>query len=394
MPRTIVLCTVGTSLFYPNLSGLRKTLQEASSAEQGKAPLPPERREILEALASAYERKDWPAVAAHLVRLPPAERLCGAEINSMHSLIQNGYVTGDCGVYFLHSDTPDGRAIGEVLRETFRQRGHQPVECVQVADLQDSNPKLFRTKGLRNLARELSRIIRNHTASACAINATGGYKAQIALAVLIGQAIHVPVYYMHERFSEIIAFPPMPVAFDFDRWMQYSRVLYALEKEPRPWAELQEEWDEVLESLTEVVDIDGEKWVELSATGQIFHDAFRERFRSHREMLLPPPALKKEAPLIRDHSVTLKCRPELERYLQDVTQALPCIQRCVTHYTHPDLPLPMGFRIKPKSDESQIEGIYCNGRETVKFLVHTTAETDTQRRAVVAALNEWLEHRK
>jgi hypothetical protein len=54
----------------------------------------------------------------------------------------------------------------------------------------------------------------------------------------------------------------------------------------------------------------------------------------------------------------------------------------------------MGFRIKPKSDEPQIEGIYCNGRETVKFLVHTTAETDTQRRAVVAALNEWLDRRQ
>jgi putative CRISPR-associated protein (TIGR02619 family) len=394
MARKIVLCTVGTSLFYPNLSGLRKTLQGESGSENEKSAMPAERRAILEALATAYEQKDWQGVATQLVRLPPQERLCGAEINSMHSLIQRGYATPDCGVYFLHSDTPDGQAIGEVLKETFQQRGHQPVHCVQVTDLQDSDPKRFRTKGLRNLARELSRIIRDYTASACAINATGGYKAQIALAVLIGQAIHVPVYYMHERFSEIIAFPPMPVAFDFDYWMKCNRVLYTLEKEPRRWEELQEEWDEVLESLTEVVDINGEKWVELSATGQIFHDAFRERFHTHQEALLPPPAPKKEAPAIRDHSVTLKCRPDLERYLSEVTEALPCIQRCVTHYAHPDLPLPMGFRIKPKSDEPQIEGIYCNGRETVKFWVQTTAATLSQCQAVVASLNDWLDRRK
>jgi len=394
MPRQIVLCTVGTSLFYPNLSSLRKTLQGESSSGNEKATLLPEQRDILEALATAYEQKDWRSVATQLIRLPPQERLCGAEINSMHSLIQQGYATPDCGVYFLHSDTPEGAAIGVILQQTFQQRGHQPVHCIQVADLQDSDPKRFRTKGLRNLARELSRIIRDHTPSACAINATGGYKAQIALAVLLGQAVHVPVYYMHERFSEIIAFPPLPVAFDFDYWLKYNRILYTLEKDPRPYAELQEEWDEVLESLTEIVDIDGEKWVELSATGQIFHDAFRERFLSHQERLLPPPAPKKEAPAIRDHSVTLKCRPELERYLSEVTDALPCIQRCLTHYAHPDLPLTMGFRIKPKSDEPQIEGIYSNGRETVKFLVQTTAQTIMQHQAVVAALNDWLARRR
>ena len=392
--RRIVLCTVGTSLFYPNLSSLRKSLSGEGDSGQEKPPIAPERREILEALATAYEQKDWRGVATHLIRLPPHERLCGAEINSMHSLIQHGYATRDCGVYFLHSDTPEGAAIGAILQETFRQWGHQPVHCIQVADLQDSDPKRFRTKGLRNLARELSRVIRDHTPSACAINATGGYKAQIALAVLLGQAVHVPVYYMHERFSEIIAFPPLPVAFDFDYWLKYNQILYTLEKDPQPYAKLQEEWDEVLESLTEIVDIDGEKWVELSATGQIFHDAFRERFRSHRQVLLPPPAPKKEAPAIRDHSVTLKCRPELERYLNEVTEALPCIQRCITYYAHPDLPQSMGFRIKPKSDEPQIEGIYSNGRETVKFLVQTTAQTIAQCQAVVAALNDWLDRRR
>src|SRR5438093_1489422 len=83
---------------------------------------------------------------------------------------------------------------------------------------------------VRNLAKAVCQIIRDHGASSCAINATGGYKAQIAIAVLMGQALGVPVYYKHERFDEIIAFPPMPVALDFEVWMRLSGLLFALER--------------------------------------------------------------------------------------------------------------------------------------------------------------------
>jgi len=36
-----------------------------------------------------------------------------------------------------------------------------------------------------------------------AINATGGYKAQIATTALIGIALDIAVYYKHERFNEM-----------------------------------------------------------------------------------------------------------------------------------------------------------------------------------------------
>ena len=95
-------------------------------------------------------------------------------------------------------------------------------------------PRRFRTKGLRQLARELCKILRERTPAACAINATGGYKAQIAIAVLLGQAIGVPVFYKHELFPEIIAFPPMPVALDFELWMRASGMLFDLVRDLNP----------------------------------------------------------------------------------------------------------------------------------------------------------------
>src|SRR5262249_11595371 len=154
-----------------------------------------------------------------------SERLCGAEINSVASMIDKGYLPADCGLYFFHSATADGRKIATILRSYYRARGHSPVEAVEVTDLQDEDPKRFRTRGLRNLVRALCRVVRQHTAPACAINATGGYKAQVAVAVLLGQALGIDVYYMHERFSEIIAFPPLPVALDFEVWMRASGML-------------------------------------------------------------------------------------------------------------------------------------------------------------------------
>ena len=92
-PRPILICTVGTSLFRPNLEGLKGQL--------AKGALSPQHRR----LAEAYARGDWSAVARQLRELPAADRLCGAEINSIASMIEKGYVQPDCALYFPVSYT-------------------------------------------------------------------------------------------------------------------------------------------------------------------------------------------------------------------------------------------------------------------------------------------------
>ncbi len=73
-PRTL-LCTVGTSLFYPNLASL------AREPQSGPA---------LAVLARAYTEKNWCEVAAGLHHMTPTERLFGAEINSVAALLTDG----------------------------------------------------------------------------------------------------------------------------------------------------------------------------------------------------------------------------------------------------------------------------------------------------------------
>jgi putative CRISPR-associated protein (TIGR02619 family) len=356
MPQRILLCTVGTSMFHG----------------QPEAVV-----------------RDPAALARRLAALAPTDHLCGAEINSIASLLERGYVTADCGLYFFHSATDQGRAVAAVLTAYFNGRGHSSVSAVEVADLQDTDARRFRTQGLRHLARELCRVIGEHSAAACAIDATGGYKAQIAIAVLLGQALGVPVYYKHEHFSEIIAFPPLPVAFDFEVWMRASGLLFRLAREPRPADEFADDWDERCESLVERVAIDGREFLELSPAGLIFHQTFRDRFKSGRDQVLPPavPAGQKKAPILKSNEGhMLTHRAEIERFLNGVTHEVPPVALCVTSYYNPDLPRPSGFHARGDG----VEGVYSGGSWCVKFRVETSAQTEGQRNAVVAALNEWL----
>ena len=377
-PRPILLCTVGTSLFS-NLKPLADQLAAGKVGDEQRA------------LAEAYRDRDWKRVGQALASRPSNERTCGAEINSIHSMIAHGYAQPDCGVFFFHSATDDGRAIGAILTDYFRRRGHNPVEAKEIADLQDKDPRRFRTRGLRNLAQGLCDIVRTHSSSACVINATGGYKAQVAIAVLIGQALGISVCYMFEGFSEIIDFPPMPVSLDFEMWMRATGLLTALARETEPCLreQFEEEWDERYESLVVPVEIDGRQYIELSATGLIFSETFQDRFQSRRDQVLPPkaPVSSKRSPLIKaDEGHMLAHRDALQRHLAAITEEVGPVIQCRTHYFNPDLPSPMRFR----ETRSQVEGIYSDGSMTVKFWVDTTATTEGQRAAVVAALNYWL----
>ncbi len=372
----VLVCTVGTSLFRPNLEGLK--------AQLAAGALPAEYRP----LAEAYAQGNWSAVAAELAALSPDDRICGAEINSVASMIDKGYASPDCRLYFLHSQTEPGRQIADILQQYYSQCSRRSVKCIEVPDLQDEDPKRFRNKGLRHLAREIAAVVRRHRPADCAINATGGYKAQIAIAVVLGQALGVTVYYKHELFNEVIAFPPLPVGLDFELWMRVSGMLSDLAAHPEdliPAERYEDQWDERYESLVERVRIDQKEFLELSPAGQIFYDRFKDLFDSLRDKIVPPPAQSKRKPRLESAGWPRK-HPEVERFMERVTNEVPFVEQCSTFYFNPDLPDRNRFQIS----RGDIVGVFSDGSCCVKFRVATTAQTTGQRAAAVEALNRWL----
>ena len=375
-PHTL-LCTIGTSLLYPNLSNLIK--------EEQTDPL-------RAALAQAYSAKNWSEVATQLRKIDPTERLCGAEINSVTDLlaqqvIERGYL------HLFHSETDDGKAIAQILQSYFTQdRWRVQVHCVE--GLRDDDPDLFRTQGLRNLAKLFGEQVRASRQNfiPCAINATGGYKAQIAIAVLMGQALDIPVYYKHERFDAIIPFPPMPVALDFSLWQRASGMFMVLSKKDacESWEHFAKDWDERFEPLVNRVKIESEDYLELSATGQIFHETFRSRFQQLKGTGLPRAASEseKEQPKLGTHGYN-QARKRISDFLEDVTAAKSYVRYCHSTYWNPDLSEVTQFRLSG----GDVQGIYSNRSWCVKFKVVTTAEDPNQLPAVVADLNDWLDTR-
>ena len=266
MTRHTLICTVGTSLFESNLSRLAEDAPDR----------PPNWREIRQ----AYDSQQWNTLVTELLKVDPSKRICGAEINTIEEARKKEWLALE-NIFFLVSDTPHGENTGKVLREYFKQRKDLSLRAVEycvVENLQDERPKDFKVHGLRNLVRRAGDYIqRSGGPEYVAIDATGGYKAQIAIAVLIGQALSIPVSYKHERFSEIIDFPPLPISFDYQILARNADLLTDFERGEALSSSEIDPLDDKLRVLLTEVSVNGESLYELSPIGQIYLTGFRFR---------------------------------------------------------------------------------------------------------------------
>lgn len=209
--RNTLICTVGTSL----LNNLKRSPDSD--------------------IQDAFNAQNWQQLSLSLLDRDNSDRLCGAEINSVASICDKGFLQSRLSLIFLVSDTDDGRAMGNLLKLYFDNNKNplkfERVEYRVLEGLRDDSVQDFRQKGLKNLVREISTEVRKFSPEAIAINATGGYKAQISFAGMIGQALGIPVYYLFEKFSEVIELPPQPVALDLAFWLNNYLLFEHLETE-------------------------------------------------------------------------------------------------------------------------------------------------------------------
>ncbi len=359
--RNTLLCTVGTSLFSGNL----QHLSEHS----------PDLPENWLALRTAYHGRDWKKVALELIKIDPAKRVCGAEINTIEEIRQKKWLTLE-QLIFLVSDTPDGKNTGEVLKRYFEQRSGlslRQVEYVVVDQLQDERPLDFKVHGLRNLVRIIGDRVHKFGRDKVAIDATGGYKAQIAVAVILGQALDIPVYYKHEKFREIIDFPPLPISFDYEIMARYSDLLTDFERgESLTSAEI-DTVDPKLRVLLAEVPVDNETLYELSAIGQIYMTGFR--LRNPRPINLTP-ANEKIPPSFRDDHYPNGFKEFVNKVWREIVwivtiNSLPYDkQRSIKG---------IGFKVREQGDcQRCLIGTYQDENNFgARFMLHVTDSSDT-----------------
>ena len=288
--RTTLICTVGTSLLT-NIKGLERMEN-----------LPQDKQEIYE----AYMSGNYEKLAKLLLKLDPKERICGAEINTIEEAKKKKWLDIE-NIVFLVSDTKDGEITGNLLKSYYSKRKDMNVEVYveKVEKLQPESPKDFKKYGLRNLIRKIGDITSRSGSENVAIDATGGYKAQIALAVMFGQALGIPVYYKHESFGEIIDFPPMPVLLDYTLYGRYNHIFKKLGRnnvlDSKDFEEIEEtDREKMLVFVDSVEEKDGSLH-ELNAIGELYIEAFHHHIKKNNKKLTPLPDSKRKAPSISQH---------------------------------------------------------------------------------------------
>jgi putative CRISPR-associated protein (TIGR02619 family) len=368
MSRDILICTVGTSLFS-NIERL----------DEGD-PL------------KVCERKgNVTGLVKELLKRDPSDRVCGAEINSITSLLKKGKLSERNELYLLISHTDDGWEVGEILKHYYQDSKNpyrfQRVIATRVEGLKDYDIKKFRTEGLKNLVKGIAKTVREKGAERIVINATGGYKAQISFAGLIGQALEIPVMYMFERFEEIIELPPQPVSFNFDLWLSnYENFKKLSTDDLASYEEVKDLVNnERLNTLVEIETIDGKKTVALTAIGQLFHETFLHRFRREKRSFLEDLSPKKEEPKF---SKDFYHYPPLgaEEFVKKVWRDKGYVKTIRDFYTNPDLPEKSRFEFD--KNRNKVILIYSDGTRTAKFNVEIPSKNETTLKAALVDLNE------
>jgi hypothetical protein len=254
-----------------------------------------------------------------------------------------------------------------------------------IKNLQGENPGAFE-QGLRNLVRTIARLYRAHDKAGeqVLLNATGGYKAQISFAGIIGQVCEIPVFYQFEDFPRAIKLPPLPVAFDLKDWLSYRHVFDALEGESG--GDLLRVGDSRLKELPNRLGVlldPSQSYVTLSALGELYHQGFKERFAAAKALLLPRDsgvALDKKK--IQHEDQNKGKHPGLQKYLERLTKKSYVTRIQTTRYV-PDKPSEARFRVDPVSSD-RLKGTFWDGEVAVEFLVHLS-ENDLRKAEAAAA---------
>ena len=237
-----------------------------------------------EELKKLYEAKEVEKIGQYLVDKkedPEKDQMFGAEINSIASIVALNYISERRHLHFLVSDTNDGKKVGAILKYYFERSklAFEKVEVHVVDRLDDARMEDFKRYGLRNLIKKIAEIIRVEN-NDVVINATGGYKAQIAFALALGQGLKIPVYYRFERFKYVIELFPLPLTLDDSYYFEYNDLFEIVEDEDNlaEFEGLQSMYNQLPEGARIFFDVDwinNKRYITINPMGQTYLEIVR-----------------------------------------------------------------------------------------------------------------------
>ncbi len=192
----IYLCTCGTSANKGWPKEFGRYCDAAIEEHGGREPM----RALLVEYLLRYSMADDEHLSRHL----------SAEI---HSLARMAVSPKDTVVLFA-SETLDGQICAEAVAVYLQAQGLE-VRMEVISGLQVEDARRFSRVGVVEYLRKAMQYIDSYGAGQCVLNPTGGFKALVPYAVLLGMLRRAPCRYIFEFSKQLIDLPPLPV--DFSR---------------------------------------------------------------------------------------------------------------------------------------------------------------------------------
>lgn len=199
MSRTL-LCTTGTSIAQ-GCKALSDFQKRATTWDEDTSELSAEIRQRLRGLDLASE--------GGRVR-------ASAELNALQRLPVG---PGD-EVVLLATDTADGRACAEAVKDVLREHfSISNIVIERIEGLQVRDADLLRRVGLANLTRRLVHYLddpQRRYGGGCVLCPNGGFKGVVPFLTILGMIYRAPVIYVFEFAETLIKLPPLPIGFATD----------------------------------------------------------------------------------------------------------------------------------------------------------------------------------
>lgn len=146
-------------------------------------------------------------------------RAASAELNALLGLLGNERELGrNIGVSLVYTETRESKLCAAVLKRYLTKQGVRVtglklrgIERPAVAGEDLAERRKLAERGLeefRNkVAEHVSKLRRQNPLLKIFFNATGGFKAEVAILYALGKTLGIPVYYLHETYKCVIDLP-------------------------------------------------------------------------------------------------------------------------------------------------------------------------------------------
>ncbi|MEP0814900.1 MAG: putative CRISPR-associated protein [bacterium] len=299
---------------------------------------------------AAHRRAD---ILDYLAERNALDKECGAELNSIALIARDASsrrlrdFTELSRIEFLVSDTDNGKLVGDVLAEHVKRNPACISETLKfstavhvVRGLVPEDGRRFITEGLASLADIICRRWEEVRSAGMgiAVDATGGFKAQIAVATLLAQVLDMPVLYKYELFNSVERLVPLPVSIDYELWKTHSLGLETLASDSMLAFDEIPDWLAAIRKqmgpLVDVAKVEGKHCASLTITGGVFHRAMKQRFGL--EVSLPPDRTGEAVVIWEDGSYGKGRHPEADKMINRLLAKCRYITRVVVYYRHPE----------------------------------------------------------